>query len=867
MSWLRRLFNRSRLERQLDSELQFHLEEQVRQYVSSGMTEEEARRKARQTFGGLDQIKEECRYVRGLTWVETTMKDLRYTLRSLCRAWIFTAVVVLSLALGIGANTAIFSIVNALLFDTLRAQEPSRLLRINTGTSDCSYLNYEDFRAQNTVFEGLLAYRSASALLQIGTETESIVMEAVSDNYFSVLGIRAASGRILAAEEYRNPVVVLSHHLWMTRFGGDHAVLERPVTLNGRRFLVIGVTAQDFRGARPFTVTDAYVPLGALGEDRDRGTQSFQLVGRLNPDVSPTQAQAEMSHIAQRLERDYPDVNQGLSRTEVYRVSGISSFRAGRFSGPVLIFLGVLVVLAVLVLLIACANVANLLLSRAVTRRREVILRLAIGASRGRLVRQYLTESLLLAFAGSAVALLFVAVIGHAVGAVRSALPMASALDFGLDGRVFAFTLLIGTGAGILFGVIPALRLSRPDLNTNLKKAPDSLLRLGGMSFRNTLVVAQVALSLVLIVCAGLSVRSLRNAQTLNLGFDAEKVLIVRVRQSTEDPNNTGRVNVLPEQLVERLSNLPEIEAASSASIVPLTLDSTRMPALIQGVDPSPMIERNTVAHNYFRTLGIPILRGRDFAPEDREGAPKVVIINQTMAERFWPGRDPIGQQFRAKPSDTLASQVVGVVRDSKYTTIGEDPKPFLYLPFSQNSQSTDRQPKVMLRLKTDPLMQIASVRENIQAFEKVPVSIEPMSEAASIALMPARFSAILLGTLGLIGLVLAAVGVYGVVAYSVTQRTREFGVRIALGAERSDIWKAALSSGLGLTFIGLAFGLLGAAAASRLLAGSLVGLSTVDPATYIGACLVVLAAASVANVVPAHRATRVDPTESLRHE
>ena len=865
MSWLRRLFSRSRLERQLDSELQFHLEEQIGQYVSSGMTEEEARRRARQRFGGLDQIKEECRHVRGLTLVETTMKDLRYTLRGLYKARIFTGVVVLSLALGIGANTAIFSIANALLFDTLRAREPNRLLRINTGASDCSYPNYEDFRAQNTVFEGLLAYRSSSALLQIGTETESIVMEAVSDNYFSVLDIRAASGRIFAAEEYRNPVVVLSHQLWITRFGGDPAVLERPVTLNGRQFLVVGVTPQDFRGARPFALTDVWVPLGVLGENRDRGIQSVQLLGRLNRGVSPTQAQTEISHIAQRLEGDYPDVNEGLGRTEVYRVSGISSFRAGRFSAPVLIFLGVLVILAILVLLIACANVANLLLSRAVTRRREVILRLAIGASRGRLIRQFLTESLLLAFAGSAVALLFVAFIGAAVGAIRRALPIASALDFGLDGRVFAFTLLLGTAVGILFGVIPALHVSRTDLNT--KESSDSILLLGSVSFRNVLVVGQVALSLVLIVCAGLSLRSLRNAQTLNLGFDAERVLLVTVRLSTERPDQTNRFNLLSERLVEHLSRLPEIESASIASIVPLTLDSTRMPALIQGIEPAPMVERNTVAPSYFQTLGIPILRGRDFTLEDREGAPAVAIINQTMAERFWPGQDPIGQQFRAKPSDALMSQVVGVVRDSKYTTIGEDPKPFLYLPFFQNRQNTDRPMKVMLRLKTDPLMKMEFIRENIQGFEKVPVSIEPLNEAASIALLPARFSATLLGTLGLIGLVLAAVGVYGVVVYSVTQRTREFGLRIALGAQRSDIWKVALSRGLCLTLIGLAFGLMGATAASRLLAGSLVGLSTLDPATYLGAFLVVLAVASVANVVPAHRATRVDPTESLRHE
>jgi predicted permease len=817
----------------------------------------------------------------------------------------FTAVAVLSLALGIGANTTIFSLVNATLLRQLPVADPAGLVYVYSGTagdpfSRLSYPDFADMRDQNQVFEGLAAFGGISASLNAADETDTVGGAIVTGNYFDVLGVRAALGRTITPDDDHtpgaHPVVVLGHGLWQRRFGGDPGIINRQITLNGQQFTVIGVAPAEFGGAEKGTTRDLYVPMmmqplmrppraGYSGEMNPdllgvRRNRWLLGIGRLKSGVSVEGAQTAMSVIAKQQETAYPDTN-------AKRIVALSPLTAGdpTTRGSLVSVAGLLAAVVGLVLLIACANVANLLLARAAARRKEVALRLALGASRGRLVQQLLTESVLLALAGGVVGL---ALAWWTVDLLKATEPppglIPIAPDFALDWRVMAFTLGLSVLTGIIFGLAPALRASRPDLLPALKdesSAPDYKGRM--FNLRNGLVVAQVALSLLLLVGSGLFLRSLWKAQAIEPGFAADKILTVPLNINLlRYTKAQGREYY--RQAVERVESLPGVESASLARVVALSGGGSIRGLLIEGratqenimrsesgggmTVPSSdsVVSANVVSQSYLKTMGIPLMRGRDFAASDTEGRPNVVIVNEAFERRHFEGQDALGRRISFGQASGPWFEIVGVARDSKYTTLGEAPTAHVYVPLAQNHETGMT---MHVRAAGDPAGIAASVRRELQTIDRnVPVaSARPMTELLSSSLYGARMGAVLLGAFGLLALLLAGVGLYGVMSYTVARRTREIGIRMALGARSGDVLGMVMREALALVAAGVALGLVASFALTRLLASFLYGVGTTDAATFAGVPLVLAAVALVAGYLPARRAMKVDPMVALRYE
>jgi predicted permease len=832
--------------------------------------------------------------------MRTLWQDVRYGARALWKSPGFTLVAALSIALGIGANTAIFSLVNATLLRRLPVAEPERLAYVYSGTprglySTASYPDYVDFRDRNEAFEGLAARGGISASLGVGDHAELAVGSVVTGNYFEVLGVPAARGRTLTPEDDRTPgahaVVVLSHGLWQRRFGGGD-VVGREVALNGQQFNVVGVLPAEFTGVDQGRADDIYVPMsmqavvrpprggysGEMNPDllKVRGNRWLWMVGRLKPNVQPEQAGAALAVVSKQLEQTYPDTNTGRVVTLARAGEGDPEAR-----GSLVSVAGLLLSVVGIVLLIACANVANLLLARASARRKEMALRLALGASRWRVVRQLLTESLLLALIGGAAGLTLAL---WAIDLMKAAPPPAGALPiapaFTVDVWVLGFTLALSALTGVLFGLAPALQASRPDLVPALKDETVSLDRGRRFSLRGLLVVAQVALSLVLLVGAGLFLRSVRHARAIDPGFDAERILVAQLNINLlRYTRAQGRE--FYRQVVERVGALPGVESVSLARNVALTGSASTRGLLIEGQAgegndlrneggalsaSNNTVGVNVVGSKYLKTLGVPLVRGRDFAAADTEESPRVVVVNEAFAARHFEGQDPLGKRLSFEGARGPWHEVVGVARDSKYYTLGEARTPFVYLPLAQNHETGMA---LVVRAGVEPAALAASVRREVQSLEKnLPVAdARPMTEVLGVALYAARTGAAMLTGFGLLALLLAAVGLYGVMAYTVSRRTREVGIRMALGARRADVLKLVLREALTLLACGVVLGLAGAWAASRLLAGFLYGVSTNDPFTFFGTTAVLVAAALLACLVPARRAMKVDPMVALRHE
>ncbi|HEX8293920.1 MAG TPA: ABC transporter permease [Pyrinomonadaceae bacterium] len=832
--------------------------------------------------------------------MKSLWQDVRYGARALWKSPGFTLVAALSIALGIGANTAIFSLVNATLLRRLPVAEPERLASVFSGMpgglySTSSYPDYVDFRDRNEVFEGLAARAGISASLGVGDHADLVVGSIVTGNYFEVLGVSAARGRVLTPEDDRtpgaHPVAVLSHGLWQRRFGGEE-VVGRQLALNGQQFSVVGVLPAEFTGVDQGRADDIYVPMamqavvrpprggysGEMNPDllKVRGNRWLWMVGRLRPGVGPEQAAAALAVVAKQLGETYPDTNKGRVVTLARAGEGDPEAR-----GSLVSVAGLLLSVVGIVLLIACANVANLLLARAAGRRREMALRLALGASRWRVVRQLLTESLLLALLGGAAGLtlaLWAIDLMKAAPPPPGALPVAPA--FTVDAWVLGFTLALSALTGVLFGLVPALQASRPDLVPALKDETVSLDRGRRFSLRGLLVVAQVALSLVLLVGAGLFLRSVRHARAIDPGFDAERLLVAQLNINLlRYTRAQGRE--FYRQVVERVGALPGVESVSLARNVALTGAASTRGLLIEGQagegndlrgeggGPSAgdsTVGVNVVGPDYLKTLGVPLVRGRDFAATDTEEGPGVVLVNEAFAARHFAGQDPLGRRLSFNGARGPWREIVGVARDSKYYTLGEARTPFVYLPLAQNHETGMA---LVVRAGGEPSALAASVRREVQSLEKnLPVAdARPMTEVLGTALYAARTGAAMLTGFGLLALLLAAVGLYGVMAYSVARRTREVGIRMALGARRSDVLRLVLREALTLVACGVALGLAGAWAATRLLAGFLYGVSTTDPFTFLGTTAVLVAAALLACLVPARRATKVDPMIALRYE
>jgi putative ABC transport system permease protein len=874
---LRSLFRRSRVEQELTEELRFHLERLIEEKVAKGMTPGEARYAALRELGGVEQIMEGCRDMRRVNYIETLFQDLRYGLRMLAKNPGFTAVAVLTLALGIGSNTGMFSTINAMLLRPFAFKDLDRAVAVweTVPKQDRQHLsvapaNFRDWNEQSRGFDLLAAARGWDVNLTGKDVAERVEGFQVTASFFPLLGIPAQLGRSVAADNFgtgRNSVVVLSHGFWQRHLGTDPAVLGRNVLLNGQKFTVIGIMPPDF----DFPVgAEAWAPLDfTVSEQADRTDHSLMVIGRLKSGVSASKAQADLEPIADRLGREYPQTNAGHGVRVVGLVDDITYGSKQ--------FVGVLMGAAGFVLLLACANVANLQLARATGRRKEIAVRLALGASRWRIARQLLVESAMVALLGGLAGLLLASwdldlsqrilppfIVQHVPGLKH----------LQLDSRVLAFTLVVALLAGILAGIAPALHVSRPDLSDVLKEgARGGTASRGHRRLRALLVISEVSLALVLLVGAGLMVKGFRNMANEEMGFDRSRVLTFRIALAESKYATPDRVRVFYEQLVRRLQSLPGVESAAAVRMVPggWGWHSTAYTAEGQP-PPAPGELRSTrdqsVTPDFFRTLRVPLMKGRFISPQDGPNAPLVVNISESMARRLWPGEDPVGKRlkFDRTESNVPWRTVVGVVGDVKASPWDKEPDVSTYFPLAQVPQASSG---LVVRASGDPLALVAAARAQVLGLDpdQPPYDPRTLEQIVSDDLSGVEYSAHRMMAFGVIALVLAAAGIFAVMAYSVMQRTHEIGVRMALGARRVDVLRLVVGYALKLAMAGLALGLAGALAMARALTSLLFGVVRMDTLTFVAFTVLLAAVAVVAAYVPARRATKVDPMVALRHE
>jgi putative ABC transport system permease protein len=806
--------------------------------------------------------------------LENVWKDIRFGLRTLVRNPATTFLAMLTLALGIGANSAIFSVVNRVLLDPLPYPQPDRLIMLVESAPKLGFPrfsvsppNFDDFRRQNRSFEHLSAYGRERFNLTGREQPEVILGAQVSPDFFQMLKVDPSPGRGFRQEEGRPGqarVAVLSHGLWQRLFGADPKIVGRPITLNGESYTVVGVTPRGFELPRR---TEIWVPLALDLANESRGGHYLGAIGRLKQGISLEKAETEMIGIAARLEKQYPDSNTAWTVDLIpLQEIAVEDIR------PILM---ILLVAVAFVLLIACANVANLLLARVASRERELAVRAALGASRTRLVRQMLIETALLFVAGGALGLL----LAHwGVKALIALDPegIPRAQEIGVDSRVLAFTFFVSLATGLLFGLVPALSATGRRLYEALKEGGRSMVGgAHGRLVRNLLVGFEVAVALVLLVCAGLLIQSFARLSGVNPGFEPEGVLTARISIPEFKYPDEERQTLFYDQLLERLGALPGVEAAASIYPLPLSGSNMILAFVVEGRPAPPPAETPStnvrmISPNYFKVMGIPLVQGRAFEDRDRLGAEQVAVINQTMAAKIWPGESPIGKRFTfgdpADAEDPGWRTVVGVVADVRHDTLDEEKASEAYWPQAQGP-STDS--VLVLRTSGDPVQLAGPLRETVRAIDRdLPLErIEPMEQVVSKALAQSRFKTLLLSLFAALALGLAAVGVYGVVSYSVAQRTHEMGIRMALGASPDQVRGMILMQGMRVVLISSAIGLGAAFFATRFLREQVYGVSATDPATFAVVPLVLLAVALVANLVPALRATRVDPLEALRYE
>ncbi|MFL6290779.1 MAG: ABC transporter permease [Thermoanaerobaculia bacterium] len=806
--------------------------------------------------------------------MENVWKDIRFGLRTLVRNPATTLLAMLTLALGIGANSAIFSVVNRVLLEPLPYPQPDELVMLVESAPALGFPrfsvsppNFEDFRRQSRSFEHLVAYGRERFNLTGREQPEAILGASVSPDFFQMLRVDPSPGRGFRQEEGRPGqarVAVLSHGLWQRLFGGDPKIVGRPVTLNGESYTVVGIAPRGFELPRR---AEIWVPLALDLANENRGAHYLGAIGRLQRGVSLEKAETEMIGIASRLEKQYPDSNSKWTVDLIpMKEIMVEDIR------PVLM---ILLVAVAFVLLIACANVANLLLARVASRERELAVRAALGASRSRLVRQMLVETAILFVAGGALGLL----LAHwGVKALVALDPegIPRAREIGVDGRVLAFTFLVSLATGVLFGLVPALSATGRRLYEALKEGGRAMAGgVHGRLMRNLLVGFEVAVALVLLVCAGLLIQSFARLSGVDPGFRSQGVLTARIAIPESKYPDEERQALFYGRLLERLAAIPGVEGA--ATIYPLPLGGSNMilTFVVEGRPvPPPAEAPNTnvrmISPDYFRVMGIPVIQGRAFEPRDREGAEEVVIVNQTLAARIWPGQSPIGKRFTfgdpADSEDPGWRTVVGVVGDVRHDTLDQEKASEAYWPVAQGP-ATDT--ALVLRTSGDPVQLAAPLRAAVRELDRdLPLErIEPMEEVVSKALAQSRFKTLLLSLFAGLALGLAAVGVYGVVSYSVAQRTHEMGIRLALGARPGQVQRMVLLQGMRVVLISSAVGIAAALFATRFLREQVYGVSATDPATFLIVPLVLFSVALLANWVPALRATRVDPLEALRYE
>jgi putative ABC transport system permease protein len=896
--WRRLLFyiRRDRFDRELEEEMRFHLEMKAEENLAAGISPEEARYAARRQFGNQTLLREMSRDMWGFRSLEALAQDLRQSLRMMIKNLGFTAVAVLTLALVIGANTAIFSVVNAVMLRPLPYHQPERLVAVYEAQPDSAegllpaawaYPRFEMLREQSRNFSAVAGYTKGLYTLTGAGEPERLRVELVSASYFPLLGIDAIVGRVFAAEEDKGPganqVALIGYSLWQRRFGGDAQVIGKTIELDNHLFNIVGVAPPGFRGQDGDA--EAWAPISAAELLRSKGDLAnqhsywLQVIARLNDGVTLTQAQAELGLISERIEQAFPSMGQMQSSGTPRKVAILTPLQSSRVDPAIKRSFLILLVAAGLVLLIACANMANLTLARSVGRSSEFAVRLALGASRLRLLRQLLTESVLLALVGGTLGVL----IAHwGIVLLLSFRPSDNAqfwtsyartFDFftiNLDWRALAFNFLLALITGGFFGLLPALQASRANVNEVLKGVGP----LGGfrplrrriIPTRGLLVVCELALSLALLISAGLMIKSLARLHAVSLGFAPENVITMSA------PMRKPRLEYY-EQLLARVQSLPGVEAAGLGSSAPLLGHSSQTLMEIEGRTTNKMvgIGIHSVSPDYFKTLGINLIKGRVFTSQDRIGTPRVAVINQAAAEQIFRGEEPLGKGIKPFVGPTYETEeqvieIVGVVGDAKYGRIEDAVEPDVYL---SALQPTERSQTLIVRSSVDPAAIAAAVRRESLALDKnVPLTrVQTMSERVAEVTSRTRFIALLLGLFAGLALLLSVIGIYGVMAYSVSARTRELGIRIALGAQAGDVLRLVLRESLTLIGVGLALGLLAAWGSQRALKSQLYEVSSTDAPTFILIALLFLIVALLACWIPARRATKVDPITALRFE
>ncbi len=882
---LRKLFHRLRarlrrrnIERELDTELRFHLEMETAQNLRRGMSEEDARRAARRSFGGVEQVKETYRDGIRFRPLEEFWHDARYAARMLLKNPGFTFVAVLTLSLGIGANSAIFSVVNAVLLRPLPYREPDRLVaaspyRQATDPYNVLSPDFLDWRSQSQSFERFAAYTTDTADLTGSGEPERLTAGLVTADLFSTLGVPPALGRDFTAEEDQpngSPAVILSYSLWRRRFGGDPQMIGRAITLDSQSRTVVGIMPSGFRFPAEL---DMWLPLALdppRPEMRRRPMAILNVVGRLKSGVTPEAARSELTTILRRMSPPSP----GNSELQV-RVTGLRERFVGDARRPLLVLFGAVA----FVLLIACANVGNLLLARSSTRQKEMAIRAAIGAGRFRLLRQSLAESLLISAVGAAAGLIVATWVVNLLARMNPD-GIARIQESRVEARALGFTCAVAVLTALLAGIFPALQASKTDVNETLKaqSAPRSAGRGGRLSLP-ALMVAELALTLVLAVGAGLMIKSFIRLLAVPKGFNPDGVLTLVISPGMANyPPGSPQRRAYYREALARVQALPGVQSASLTSFLPLAGRSHRqMGFQIEGRGPfkaedMPGFEINLISPGYFETMGLQLRSGRPFTNQDGDGAPLVAIINETFARRFFPGENPIGLRLSSKRDRSDTKTIIGVVSDTRHFGLDREINPEMYLPYTQarnfgmkvvaRAAAAQNNSAGMANLSV-------AIRNRVRALEpNEPVNqVITMGERLSNSVVSWRYQALLLGVFAGLALVIATVGIYGVLSYAVSRRTHEIGVRMALGAQSSDVLRLVVGQGMRMTLIGVALGVAAALALTRVMRSMLFEISATDPATFATIALLLVIVAVLASYIPARRATKVDPLMTLRRE
>ncbi|MGA8598350.1 MAG: ABC transporter permease [Bryobacteraceae bacterium] len=874
---LRSLLSRKKIEQELDEELRYHLERQIDAGLAAGMTREQARYAALQSIKDLEQRKEECRDMRKVHIIETLFHDVRYGLRTLRKSPGFTSAALLTLALGIGATTAIFSVVYAVLLRPLPYKDPSRLIVLNettpkVGTVSVSYLNFLDWRAQSRAFSEMAAVHGGGFNLAGITQPENISGLAVSSNFLSMLGVHPFLGRAFDPSEEKAgtaPVVLLSYSLWQSHFGGDRSVIGRVITLDGRGFTVVGVLPSDFRWIEK---TDVLEPIGVwAGNDPDsraRGARGEMVaVGRLRPGMTFEQARAEMEAIAARLARQFPAANDqfGVALRPVREIF-VSEIRPA-----ILVAWGA----AIFVLLIACANVANLFLVRGAGRTKEIALRMAIGASRSRIICQTLAESFLLAFLGG---ILGLALAFGGIRGISKLIPVDSlaGASVNLNSPVLLFAAAVAVLSALIFGIAPAIDATRTDAHSELKEGGRTTTSSAKKNrWRGGLVVTEIALALILLTGAGLMMKSLYRLLSVDPGFRPDRVLTMEMSLRTSQYYKDAAILNFWQQVLDRVRVLPGVESAALGTLIPMTNDHDRGDITIEGMAlpkpgsfPHPDI--HIVSTGYVTTLGVELLSGRAFTDADNDNAPRVAMINAMVAEHFFRNENPLGKRFMfGRLSENKAPRwitIVGVVGDTKLYGLANPARLEVYVPFRQGPSGYMN---LIVKTRTDPGALTSAIRRVIASIDKdQPVfGIATMNQLVADSVSTQRMTLILLGLFSALALVLATIGIYGVISYSLAERTHEIGIRIALGAQPTDVLRMILAQGARTVAIGVIIGIVASLGLTRLMTKLLFSVSPLDPATFAAVAIVLALIAMLACYIPARRVLSVDPMVALRYE